>query len=374
MKYGSALLTLVLLYTANASIAAVIPEKGTFEGVYHRDRSGVGRFSDFHVHPKLHDKLANVQGKRIRLEVLKARQPINPGPSLIHEIGGHTLLEEDSLGFEVSVVPLVKKDDECALVIWLINQKKRQIELSLQGLTVGLYRPRKVAHPEKSSILVPYTNAQMATRKQIIQWLNNHLVNQRNAFERGHHVSIGPDERFPVVTFVKDPPWPLEILVKCPVGIGSETTYAAEAWYSLKRPVPGKPLSQPPSVSASDVSLSKYEGFPPLFVPDGKSAVVDPGQRMSFLLKPQGDKAVKIVSCSKRANLIAGTIATKSGQMLEVLPTYSCNNLGEPWILTTLPKEGLKISLVTEKVAAKSYELRLLTEHGLETVHLPVDP
>ena len=76
--------------------AASMPRSGTFEGVYHRDQWGVCLFGPFHVQPRLHSKLKDYEGKRIRLVVKSAWQPRNPGPSIITNIETITELPQVS--------------------------------------------------------------------------------------------------------------------------------------------------------------------------------------------------------------------------------------------------------------------------------------
>lgn len=82
-----AILLIGCLCVQNLALAETLPTTGTFEGVYHRDRWGVGHFLFFIVHPGLHEKLAKYEGKLIRLKVTKGTQPMNPGPAIMLAVG-----------------------------------------------------------------------------------------------------------------------------------------------------------------------------------------------------------------------------------------------------------------------------------------------
>ena len=84
----------------------MMPSSGTFRGIYHKNYAGVGEFGYFMVHKQLLEKLAPYDGKYIELEVLKARQPINPGTSVIQEIGAVSFMESRNVD---SVAPQPKK-------------------------------------------------------------------------------------------------------------------------------------------------------------------------------------------------------------------------------------------------------------------------
>ena len=80
-------LTVVMLCSSGVARSAVLKTTGSFVGVYHRDPWGVGHFEAFLVPPDLHKALAPYEGKRIRLQVTKGKQPMNPGPAIMLAVG-----------------------------------------------------------------------------------------------------------------------------------------------------------------------------------------------------------------------------------------------------------------------------------------------
>ena len=88
-----------------AAGADLAPTSGTFTGYYHRDRLGVGHFGSFYVAPELHEKLAKHEGKLIRVEIVKAEQPMNPGYAIILAVGRIEELPQPPLKFTIKTRP-----------------------------------------------------------------------------------------------------------------------------------------------------------------------------------------------------------------------------------------------------------------------------
>jgi len=69
------------------------PGPGLYDGVYHKDRWGRARVSEFIVPPELEARFAPFEGKRIRFEVKKGLQSSSPGPVDLQEVGDIQELE-----------------------------------------------------------------------------------------------------------------------------------------------------------------------------------------------------------------------------------------------------------------------------------------
>jgi len=95
-----------VLIICTPSYGESLPTKGTFKGIYHRDRAGVGHFADFFlVHESLRPKFDKYDGKLIEVEVTKGIQPMNPGSSIILEVGKITELPAAPVSVTVQTIP-----------------------------------------------------------------------------------------------------------------------------------------------------------------------------------------------------------------------------------------------------------------------------
>ncbi len=77
---------LLVAFCATMAPAGIAPTKGTFEGLYRRDRWGDGRFAGFLVSPDLHAELKPYEGQYVKIWVRKAIQHINPGPATLYKV------------------------------------------------------------------------------------------------------------------------------------------------------------------------------------------------------------------------------------------------------------------------------------------------
>lgn len=85
--------------------AELLPETGTFEGIYHKQPWGNAAFEFFVVPPELQKKLDPFDGKPIRLTVTKGIQRMNPGPSEMQELGRIEELTPAPIELRVVTVP-----------------------------------------------------------------------------------------------------------------------------------------------------------------------------------------------------------------------------------------------------------------------------
>ena len=113
------------LCVQNLAIAEDLPTTGTFEGVYHRDRWGVGHFLFFIVHPDLHERLSKYEDKLIRLKVTKGTQPMNPGSAIMLAVGEIEELPQPPLEIRAKTRPSkVTAGQPFQLVVEVTNKSK----------------------------------------------------------------------------------------------------------------------------------------------------------------------------------------------------------------------------------------------------------
>jgi hypothetical protein len=207
-----AIVLVTTLALGNAAFAEILPTKGTFDGAYHRDRWGMGHFRFFIVHPRLDPALRKYDGKRIRLQVTKGRQPFNPGPAIILEIGRIDALAESPL--KIETIPIPAKPGPSApfqLLCRLKNTSKSPLQLRNESVVLRIRHREKVEKSDEPSFLSKaYTRGQLAVREQTVQ-MNQCFVKtsdgQFSNLSSAHSATIGPGEVFPLaVVFDKGLP------------------------------------------------------------------------------------------------------------------------------------------------------------------------
>jgi hypothetical protein len=141
-----------LLVSAAAVRSEILPEMGSFEAIYHRDRWGVGKFGFFVVDPSLHEKFAQYEGRRIRVKVTKGTQYINPGPVLMQEVGAIDVLPEPPLVPRVELRPTSPKPNEpFQLICWLENRTDRECFVRTSNVHIRLQCKEAMNWPEQPS-------------------------------------------------------------------------------------------------------------------------------------------------------------------------------------------------------------------------------
>ena len=122
--------------------AELISRQGTYDGVYHRDRWGQGRFSFLLVAPELHARLKQYDGKPIRLECRSIEQKKNPGPGTVREIGAITPLDKRPIPIKVDFsfrVGDFPGKDNVEFVCRLTNQSQEPIQAGPFSVNLRLY-------------------------------------------------------------------------------------------------------------------------------------------------------------------------------------------------------------------------------------------
>jgi hypothetical protein len=368
--------------TGESVWAEDLPRKGTFEGIYRQDRWGVSGFSFYLVAPELHAQLKPYSNKRIRLEVLEARQYVNPGDAIVHKIGKVTELDNSQVVPDLRVHAANSPGDNKLLDVELkflvSNESDRSLDLSLQDVHVGIRRrdprlPKDVRPTEFAN----YQMWQLKLESISTGTFNNHLSESIGSFENGHHVRIAPKEAFPIV-------------VNCRLDVGEyEFSITGRPFASLKERGKLPSFARAFAVdidregSKSDENQQTELRLDQIQWKSAKNQWQRPCINLSFVVRsPPGRRSVVVCSDSDRAPL-AGTLTaldTKGNRVkVYVDPCYDCSNLGEPWLLTQIPEKGIasSLNLSLENLGRpieppKQVRLQLLTDRRLESFDLRV--
>lgn len=357
--------------TTNAR-AEILPRDGTFEGVYRRDRWGVGRFAFFLVNPRLHEQLKAFEGKNISLEVKNAEQPINPGPGIIQEIGEIRKLPDSPL--EINFKPNYRRsldDGLVEVVCYLRNRENNPLCASIDGISV--FSPREVDGPDKPDFFFPvYSRRQMsATNGEGVQWLNGHFVmlqvwNGRPNLERGRQVQLNPGEEAPYIARIRLAPGQYEVRVKGISEIDGKWLKPTLVWFRLNVPdkSPVAPEHKPPDLPETDLQLVDVEYLPPTQFAERDS--------LSFTIRAARGAKRSLVACTRgQEPLLAGLMHAFDGDgkelPLEVYPGDDCTNRGEAWQLTPVTRRGISttVSFKCPQGQPESFKLEIVTERGL---------
>src|SRR5689334_6164537 len=130
-----------VLLIINELPAEILPETGTFEGVYHRDRWGVGRFAFFVVDPALHEQLARYEGRRIQIDVTKGVQSVNPGSVTMQAIGSIKPLPESPLAVRIEFAA-PRPNESFQLVCRLENESDQECFVRLSDVNIAVRHVR----------------------------------------------------------------------------------------------------------------------------------------------------------------------------------------------------------------------------------------
>jgi len=197
-------LGLVVLLHAIGGYAESLPTRGTFRGVYHVNRAGVGKFSFFIIPKALKKQMASHEGRYIELEVLKARQPINPGPAIVDQIGKVARLSGPSLGLKLQPVPSAAKAGKVIDVIYsLVNVGNKDITIDVNDVQIGVrgYSQPPKDRAQDDMYQTGYTRRQLSFGGPLLQrwnFISPMHPGQRTHFHGGK-VLLRPGETAPFV-------------------------------------------------------------------------------------------------------------------------------------------------------------------------------
>ncbi len=207
---GQLLVTLLALLPAMNVRAESLPTQGTFDGVYHRDRWGVGHFKFFIVHPSLSEKLGKYEGHRIRLTVAKGDQPMNPGPSIMLAIGDVDVLDDSPLSLELRTIPdAVPADKAFQIVCLLKNAGKDSLCVENGDAVISVRTPQKQGRTnEPSWLFKEYSRAQLSIAERSVQMNEAAIKDYDGSYDgympRRSSIVIPSGDVFPFVVILPD--------------------------------------------------------------------------------------------------------------------------------------------------------------------------
>ncbi len=202
--FAGILLAVLIISHRIQAHAESLPTKGKFRDVYQVNRAGVGRFYCFIIPKALKEQLAPYEGKYIELEVVKARQPVNPGPAIVDQIGKVTELPSPPLRLDLQAVPSATNTGKTIDVIYsLANVGKEEITFNASNLKVGVrgYRPSSNDERQDDFFLTGYTRRHLSFGETLLQRWN--FISPMNPGESTHfctgNVLLQPGETVPFV-------------------------------------------------------------------------------------------------------------------------------------------------------------------------------
>jgi hypothetical protein len=210
------LVKVVVLFALSAAVLGLqgargemLPSSGTFEGTYHRDRWGVGRFKYFVVDPDLHEVLAPFEGWPIRLVVNRAVQ-IGRGSSAILEIGEVTALDRSPLEVKVRTIPEAVTDaGPFQFVIELVNHSPQAIAVRNESVMLKVrHQPEVKGGDEPSALFKKYSHAQLSVKSvhsvQMYQSFVKTAARRYANLSRGVNIHISAGGSFPLAVLFED--------------------------------------------------------------------------------------------------------------------------------------------------------------------------
>jgi hypothetical protein len=390
-RVSSAVLLAVCLLVENAAVAEILPTSGTFKGVYHQDRWGVGHYSFFLVHPDLHEKLAKFEGELIRLEVVKGVQPVNPGPSVMLAVGKVQELPEPPLEIRAHTRPgIVQGGQPFQLIVEVTNRSTDDSFLYPTCVISTIQQPIHYSgqRPDEPSFLVKeYTQGQLSVGGEGIQmgeW--NALQGPPNLTGRGGRLLLSPGASYAWVASFPEGVSPADGELKVEVVYALADPHAPfGAWKSEDRyekwqafPVQQVRLNGPAKVpdenllSVSEIDLTAgqdgWNGFRCRLLPAEGKTVRVPGTI---------SRASRKVDVEKYAHVarLYGLAADGSTVELEAVRFPDRDTEDGIAQLLDLPEAGAIISGRFRKQSGFALpivkvSLSILTDSGIETVVL----
>lgn len=223
--------------------AECLPEKGTFQGVYHENRAGVGRFKFFIVPQELKKQLAPFDGKYIELEVLSGRQPMNPGPVIIDKIGTIKELTQAPIQVEINTVTPGSAGPETFDVVYAFKNVGREtVVFDATHSTIGLQKYQAVENPDEIDRFwgTGYTRKQLEYGGDTGHSRNfiDHVAPAVQTHSYTGQVQLQPGEAVPFVWHgVRAEPGQYELAVML-IYSYNKTYVPIEVWKPLDLPLP----------------------------------------------------------------------------------------------------------------------------------------
>lgn len=237
------LIVICAALSALPSLAEVLPTKGKFCGIYQVNRSGVGRLKFFIFSKDLKEQMAPFENKYVEIEVLKARQPMNPGAVVIDQIGSVTRLPDPLLELRLKVVPSNSgADGSFDLVCMVTNHADKEIIFDADTLQIGVcgYRQSLSSVPDIDFLNSGYTPRQLGFVGDLSQ-VSNFLTPMKPG-ERTHFysrfVTLRPREEVPfVIHGMRREPGEYELAATASYSIGDNKPLPLAATIPINLPV-----------------------------------------------------------------------------------------------------------------------------------------
>ena len=349
--------------------AEILPETGTFEGIYHRDRWGVGHFGLFVVEPALHEQLSGYEGHRIQVNVTKGVQPVNPGPVYMQSIGSITPLPEPPLTARIELTPPAP-NEPFQLNFWLENESNQECFVRLSDVNIAVRMTRTTDWPEEPPF---FSHTQTLGNVSTYIWSTGPLqqlviaVPPSGGLSPSNRVKISGKETFPVAVMLDKglPAGQYEIQATVR---GSDREFG-KGWpeRTVWIPLDIEKTARPRELSANPLSVTKKTIAP-----------LDDGYELRLTLAASGDTRRSIVvptDVGKRTWAGRLRAFAVDGTKIEML-TSERARFENPWNLEQIGEAGhdLKFEFRQEgRFSGQSIHrvaVDLLTDRGVESIEV----
>lgn len=347
-----------------------LPSSGTFEGTYHRDRWGVGRFQYFVVDPDLHEVLAPFEGWPIRLVVNRAAQT-GRSSSAILEIGEVTALDRSPLEVKVRTIPEAVTDaGPFQFVVELVNHSPQAIAVRNESVMLKVrHQPDVERGDEPSPLFEKYSHAQLSVKSvhsvQMYQSFVKTAARRYANLSRGVNIRIPAGGSFPLVVLFDDGlaagEYEIEVSGRC----REDKTWhrPSRIWMNLEvGPEEGERPERPGQLRLVRKAIE----------------VAGVNYPFEFVLAPQEGDARGLVGFEgPETEGWTGRVRAldEAGVLIPVRadPIYARRTSPHFWQVVEIPQEGLRLRGTFRKASYFSQQsvarvvVDVLTERGVET-------
>jgi hypothetical protein len=198
----------VLLFVFQTlSHGEILPTEGTFKGMYHCYRSGIGRFSSSYLIPEsLQSKFDKYDGKLIEVNVTKGIQPANPGYAIILDVAEIKELPVPPVSLNLEIIPnKIPANGAFQILVRIKNNSNNTITIKPESVTIAaLQVPDDKS--EQGDFYSYYHIGQFMSELQhrqlrsviySVPWRSYHILG--NPSDVVGRVSLEPGQSFPFV-------------------------------------------------------------------------------------------------------------------------------------------------------------------------------
>ncbi len=375
----------LLLMLSLGATGEDLPTRGTFEGVYHRDRWGVGHISFFIVDPGLHNQLAKYDRRRIRLTVTKGEQPMNPGPAIIQAVTDIALVPDPPLQIGLRTIPdTLGPSTQFQMICELKNRTKSPLWVHNTSVLLRLRHPYKTDKPDEPSLLVRgYTRGQLAVGANQVQMYQRLVKTSTGGYSNlagNNRVLVPPGDVFPLVVLFD------QGLPSGEYEVGASARGRSKEW--------GDELPQSTEWMAFDVRKTearKTSATAQLNIAEKSITNLPDSYHLSVRLFSKKNEDRRIARCGeeKNARCVGRLLALASDGSEIPLKVEQAGQEEDPCRLVGVPEEGVNIQIsFRQETRFPSKGIRrllldVLTDKGIESfvvadsledVHVPPLP